>query len=69
MTGIYPSGEGLKSAGITAKAMNKLMENAIRLALPEVRETLPEYLMQEAGLVPIHFALRNIHFPQDAASL
>lgn len=69
MTGVYPSTEKLKNAGITGKVMNKLMASALQLALPEVQESLPEYVMKDNGLVPIHFALRNIHFPQDAYSL
>lgn len=69
MTGVYPSTEKLKNAGITGKVMNKLMASALQLALPEVQESLPDYVMKDMGLVPIHFALRNIHFPQDAYSL
>ena len=30
---------------------------------------MPEYLMKQCGLVPLHVALRNIHFPKDMASL
>ena len=69
MTGVYPSTEKLKNGGITGKVMNKLMEAALDRALPETEESLPEYIMRQCGLVPLHFALRNIHFPSDAASL
>lgn len=69
MTGVYPSTEKLKNAGITGKVMNKLMAGALQLALPEITESLPDYVLKDIGLVPIHFALRNIHFPQDAISL
>lgn len=69
MTGVYASGEDLKNAGITAKTMNALMERALRLALHDVRETLPDHILKERNLVSIQFALRNIHFPKDAASL
>lgn len=69
LTGIYPSTERLRSGGITGKVMNRLMGNALTLALPDLEETLPEYFLVEKGLVPIHFAVRNIHFPKDTAAL
>ena len=69
MTGVYPSTEKLRNGGITGKVMNKLMENALNMALPDIKETLPQYLMIEKGLVPIHFAIRNIHFPKDLQAL
>ncbi len=65
MTGVYPSTEKLKNAGITGKVMNKLMANALRLALPELEETLPGYILQENSLMGIREAVRNIHFPKN----
>ena len=69
MTGVYPSTEKLKNGGITGKVMNKLMEAALAKGLPYIEESMPEYLMKQCGLVPAHFALRNIHFPKDMVSL
>ena len=69
MTGVYPSTEKLKNGGITGKVMNRLMEAALNKGLHEIEESLPEYIMRQCGLVPLHFALRNIHFPSDAMSL
>lgn len=69
MTGVYASSEKLRNSGITAKVMNKLMATAIKLCLHEVVETLPEYVIKEKKLVSIHYALRNIHFPQNAYAL
>ena len=69
MTGVYPSTERLKNAGVTGKVMNKIMEAALNKGLPATEETMPEYLMKQCGLVPLHFALRNIHFPKDMLSL
>lgn len=69
MTGVYPSTEKLKNGGVTGKVMNKLMDAALSKGLSYVEETMPEYLMRQCGLVPLHFALRNIHFPKDMASL
>ncbi len=69
MTGVYPSTEKLKTGGITGKVMNKLMEAALNKGLPFVEESMPEDLMRQYGLAPLHFALRNIHFPKDMISL
>ena len=69
MTGVYPSTEKLKNGGITGKVMTKLVDTALNRALGEVEETLPEYVMRQCGLVPLHFAIRNIHFPQNAEAL
>ena len=69
MTGVYPSTEKLKNAGVTGKVMNRMMEAALNKCLADVEESLPEYVMKQCGLVPLHFALRNIHFPKDMISL
>ena len=69
MTGVYQSTEKLKNGGITGKVMNKLMEAALSKCLGDVQESLPEYILKQYGLVPIHFALRNIHFPKDMTAL
>ena len=69
MTGVYQSTERLKNSGVTGKVMNKLMEAALNKGLGAVQESLPDYIMKQCGLVPIHFALRNIHFPKDMVSL
>ena len=69
MTGVYASTEKLKNGGVTGKVMNKLMDAALSKGLPYVEESLPEYIMKQHGLVPLHFALRNIHFPKDIVSL
>ena len=69
MTGVYPSTEKLKNAGVTGKVMSKIMEAALERGLAATEESMPEYLMKQCGLVPLHFALRNIHFPKDMASL
>ena len=69
MTGVYPSTEKLKNGGITGKVMSKLVDAALSRALGDFEETLPEYVMKQCGLVPLHFAIRNIHFPQDPMAL
>lgn len=69
MTGVYPSTEKLKNAGITGKVMNRIMEAALERGLQAEKETIPEHLIRQYGLVPLHFAIRNIHFPRDLNAL
>ena len=69
LTGVYTSTEKLKTGGITGKLMCKLVASALDLVLPTLEETLPEYILKEKGLVPLSFALRQIHFPVDQNAL
>ena len=69
LTGVYSSTDRLRNGGVTGKVMNKLMAEAIDLAIADVQETLPEYILREKGLVPLKYAVRNIHFPSDPDAL
>ncbi len=69
LTGIYNSSEKLKNAGITGRVMLKLIAAALEGILPSLQESLPEYILKEKGLVPLSFALRQIHFPIDQDAL
>ncbi|MBQ6254645.1 MAG: ATP-dependent DNA helicase RecG [Bacteroidales bacterium] len=69
LTGVYNSTDKLRNGGVTGKVMNKLVAEAIDLAIGDVEETLPEYVLKEKGLVPLRYAIRNIHFPADQAAL
>ncbi len=69
LTGVYPSTEKLKNAGITGRVMTRMMANALQDILPVVQETLPDYVLKEKGLVPLTYALRQIHFPVDQNAL
>lgn len=69
LTGVYNSTDRLRTGGVTGKVMNRLMAEAIDLALCDVEETLPEYVLREKGLVPLKFAVRNVHFPSDQTAL
>ncbi len=69
LTGVYPSTEKLKNGGITGKVMCKLQSAALAMCLPEIKETLPDYILKENALVPLTYALRNIHFPADSYAL
>ena len=69
LTGVYPSTEKLKNAGITGKVMCRLQSAALALCIPEIQETLPDYVMHDLGLCTLPYALKNIHFPSDGYTL
>ncbi len=85
LVGVYPSGEKLRSCGITGKVMGRIMQSALNVALGQEEETLPTYILEnyEPGgssdgfggrpgkkeLVPLRYALRNIHFPESHEAL
>lgn len=69
LTGVYTSTEKLKNAGITGKVMSRMQSAALAACMPEIEETLPDWFLQEKGLVPLKYALQNIHFPKDSDAL
>lgn len=69
LTGVYTSTEKLKNGGITGKYMCRIQQAALGLCLPEIEETLPEYVIRENGLCSLQYAIKNIHFPSDQYAL
>ncbi|MBQ0078214.1 MAG: DEAD/DEAH box helicase, partial [Bacteroidales bacterium] len=69
LTGVYTSTEKLRNSGITGKVMCNLQAAALNLCLPEIKETLPEYVLRDNNLCPLPYALKNIHFPSNAEAL
>ena len=63
MQGIYPSTEKLASA-LGTKGMYRIVCNAWALLRGRIPDPLPEALRRTYGLVDLHDAYRNIHFPQ-----
>ena len=69
MTGVYPSTEKLKNAGITNKIFSKLVSALYGITEKLIEENIPSGLTAKCGLVPRREALKSIHFPPDMASL
>ncbi len=67
--GVYPSSEKLKNCGITGKVMGRIMQGALNISLGLQEDPLPDYILQKYNLVPLRYALRNIHFPDSAEAL
>ena len=69
LTAIYPSTERLRNAGVTTRVMNTIMLAALEAGLPEINETLPDYVLRDRKLVDLRYAIRQIHFPDSADAL
>ncbi len=68
MQGIYPSTERL-SAALGTKGMYRIITNAWALLRERIADPLPAALRQQYGLIEIHDAYYNIHFPQSTELL
>ena len=68
MQGIYSTTEKL-SGVLGTKGFHRIVCNAWELVRNRLGEPLPEALRHRYGLVTLHEALHNIHFPQSAEAL
>jgi ATP-dependent DNA helicase RecG len=66
---VYNSTEKLKKFSLDSKGIQKLQALLIEQCLPEVKETIPAYILEKYKLVNRREALLNIHFPKDPISL
>lgn len=69
LSGYYSTTEVMKKHYLNSKAIQKIIQNSLTSALANYSETLPDYIVRQANLVSIKEAIRNIHFPLDAALL
>ena len=65
----YNSTEKLKQFSLDSKGLQKLISILLEQYLKEIRENLPLYIINRFKLMDRADAYRNIHFPQDAATL
>ncbi|HNP93999.1 MAG TPA: ATP-dependent DNA helicase RecG [Cyclobacteriaceae bacterium] len=61
---VYPLSEKLRNKYLDNRFLIKIEKDLLAVALPHVRETLPDYLRQKLKLIPKAEALQHIHFPQ-----
>lgn len=66
---VYNSTEKLKKFSLDSKGIQKLQALLIAQCLPEVRETLPAYILDKYKLIKRREALLHIHFPSDSKQL
>lgn len=69
LSGYYNTTEKMKRHYLNSKAMQKIIQSALSVALSNLSESLPDYLLQKAKLLPIKESIRNIHFPLNSAIL
>ena len=67
--GVYSTTEKLSNAQLGTKAIHSLMCNLWPQVDGRLRETLPDKVIREYGLVPLRDALYNIHFPTSQLAL
>ncbi|MGE0589420.1 MAG: ATP-dependent DNA helicase RecG [Cyclobacteriaceae bacterium] len=61
---VYPLSEKLRNKYLDNRFLIKIEKDLLAVALPHVRETLPDYLRKKLKLIPKAEALQHIHFPQ-----
>jgi ATP-dependent DNA helicase RecG len=65
----YNTSEKMKKGFLNSKALTKLMQNVFLGFQGKVPETLPASLLQQQKLMPLHSALKTVHFPENSKLL
>lgn len=68
MRGVYSLTEKLRKRGFTNRVLQNLIDNVFD-KIPDIEEILPEAVVAKLHLMPLHEALRNIHYPTSLAAL
>lgn len=66
---IYNSSEKLKKNLLDSKAIQKIIHQIIELHINEIRETLPQFILDKYKLITRKEAIVNIHFPANSTVL
>ena len=66
---VYSTTERLKQKFLESKAIAKYQQALLKLALPRIKETLPEGMIGQYRLMKKADAIRHIHFPTDTNTL
>ena len=61
---MYNTTEKMKNHYLNSRAMQKIIENAFGLINGRLPESLSPDVVRQAGLIPFHDAVENIHFPK-----
>ncbi|WP_321299489.1 ATP-dependent DNA helicase RecG [Marinifilum fragile] len=65
----YLTTEKMKNSFLNSRAIQKLQENALKSVNGKIPETLPAPLIKRLGLINLHEALLQIHFPKNTEIL
>lgn len=66
---VYHTSETMKKRFLDSKGIARAMQVLLPKAIPEIEETLPEYLLSKYGLIGKKESMANIHFPSDTKML
>ncbi|MCI6460802.1 MAG: ATP-dependent DNA helicase RecG [Prevotella sp.] len=65
----YPTTEKMKKAGMTSRAIERIMRTLMSKLTDDIPETIPNSILSRHHLMSRNEALRQIHFPTNAKSL
>lgn len=66
---IYHTTEKMKKSFLDSKGIQKLIQHIIELHINEVKETLPQYILDKYKLISKKEALIHVHFPANTTKL
>jgi ATP-dependent DNA helicase RecG len=66
---VYSTTEKLKQRYLDSRAIGNIQRELLSIALPQIKETLPPYLIERYRLLSKAEAVRNKHFPDSAEML
>lgn len=69
LSGYYNTTEKMKKHFLNSKALQKIILSAMVSSINNLPETLPQYVLRKANLLPQKEAIRNIHQPQNPSIL
>ncbi|MFV0520921.1 MAG: ATP-dependent DNA helicase RecG [Mangrovibacterium sp.] len=69
MQAFYNTSDRMKKGYLNTKAISKIQENIARAAQGNIYETLTKSLVERLHLMPLHQALKQIHFPENTQLL
>lgn len=69
LTPFYTTTEKMKKSFLNSRTIQNLQYAMLQSLNWEIPETLPPYLLDRIGMMPLPEALRNIHFPESAEAL
>ena len=65
----YNTTEKMKKRSMNSQAVERLMKSAVDLLKYPIPDSIPPYIRNKYNLIPLHEALRIIHFPTNPADL
>ena len=65
----YPTTERMKRSMLTSQSIAKMMAAVVPDLTKDLKETLPTSILLKHNLMPLHEALRNIHYPENTERL